>query len=376
MSSPVAVASNRNHLHDHGTKLAVNHHKNVGHHGSVKKVIEKRGGVGRGAWGKPGSAEVNAPKVLNRSDPNFDEYEDGNVVIDDITLLTSGDLRKMAVQDILVEYIESGDVKEALYDLNLRKYIEGADFVEACLGYGIDHHAYERELISQLLSAAHPIFEGRGYEEGFQRVLYNLPDVTLDVPNAAEFVGLFAARCMYDDVLPPKFIKDAIVENEQAKLAVSLAFNMENNPAERSRLENVWGPASLHSVDRLRDEVNVILKEYLVSLDVNEADRAIVELNSPSFMSQVVKQAIYMGIESGNHRPRELILALLKSWVQSSILSEYHLFHGFELAVRNIDEIKLDVPRSEEILNQIIGEAKKLGLLTSSFTADGNVKQQ
>jgi len=347
--------------------------KNVGHHGSVKKVIEKRGGAGRGAWGKPGS-EASAPKLqLKEDDPNFDEYSDGNVVIDDFALITSGDLRRIAVRDLIHEYIESGDVSEALADLNAKKNIEGVDFVEAALVFGIEHHAYERELISQLLSSAHEVLEGKGYEEGFQNVLYNLPDLILDVPSAAEFVGLFAARAMYDEVLTPKFIRDVVVENEPAKLAVSLAFNMEHDPSERSRLENVWGPATLSSVDRLRDEVNVILKEYLVTLDISEADRAIAELNSPSFKSQIVKQALYMAIESGNHKPRELILSLLSSWASSSLVSDYHLFHGFELAVRNIEEIKLDVPHAEDILNGLIAEAKKHKLLSSSSNFEKSV---
>jgi len=365
MSSP-SVHNPHNHLHDHGTKMAVPVNKNVGHYGAVKKVIEKRGGAGRGAWGKPGS-ETNAPKVLNSSDPNFDDYNDGNVVFEEKTLITSGDMRRMAILDLIVEYIESGDVSEALADLNAKKNIEGADFVEAALIFGLEHHAYERELISQLLSSAHEIFEGKGYEDGFQRVLYNLPDLTLDVPDAAEYVGLFAARAMYDDVLPPKFMKDAVVENEQAKLAMSLAFNMENDPSERSRLENVWGPASRSSVDRLSDEVDVIFKEYLVSLDINEADRAIMELNTPSFMSQVVKQALYTAIESGNHKPKELMMDLLTSWAKSALVSEYHLTHGFELAVRNIDEIKLDVPHAEDILNGLIADAKKRGILATQF---------
>jgi programmed cell death protein 4 len=366
MSSPTTLR-NHGHAHDHGTKMATPVTKNVGHYGSVKKIIEKRGGSGRGAWGKPGS-EASAPQVkLNSSDPNFDEYNDGNVVIDNFTLIASGDLRRIAVQDLIHEYIESGDVAEALSDLNAKKNIEGPDFIESCLVFGVEHHAYERELISQLLSAAHEILEGKGYEEGFQRVLYNLPDLSLDVPNAAEYVGLFAARAMYDEVLPPKFMKDAVVENVPAKLAMSLAYNMENNPNERSRLEQVWGPSTLSSVDRLREEVNVILKEYLVSLDISEADRAIAELNSPSFKSQVVKQALFMAIESGNHKPRELILALLSTWSKSLVVSDYHLFHGFELAVRNIEEIKLDVPHAEEILNSLIDEAKRHKLLSSTF---------
>jgi programmed cell death protein 4 len=364
MSSP--SANNHAHPHDHATKMAVPNNKNVGHYGAVKKVVEKRGGAGRGAWGKPGS-ELNAPKALNRKDPLFDDYADGNVVLEESTLITSGDLRLMAVLDLIVEYIESGDVSEALSDLNDKKSIQGADFVEASVVFGVEHHAYERELISQLLSSAHSIFEGKGYAEGFQRVLFSLPDISLDVPNAAEYVGLFLARAFYDEILPPKFVKEAVIENEQSKLALSLAFNMENDPSERSRLENVWGPSTLSSVDRLRDEVQVILKEYLVSLDISEADRAIMELNSPSFMSQVVKQALYLAIESGNHKPKALILDLLVSWQKSSLLSDYHIFHGFELAVRNIEEIKLDVPHSEDILNGMIDDAKKLGLLATHF---------
>jgi len=347
--------------------MAIAQTKNVGHYGSVKKVIEKRGGAGRGAWGKPGSEATPSGTKLNSSDPNFDDYNDGNVVIDNFTLLASGDLRRLAIKDLIHEYIESGDVSEALADLNAKKNIDAPDLIEASVVFGIEHHAYERELISQLLSAAHEILEGKGYEEGFQRVLYNLPDLSLDTPNAAEFVGLFMARAMYDEVLPPKFMKDAVVENEPAKLAMSLAFNMENDPNERARLEHIWGPASLTSVDRLRDEVNVILKEYLESHDISEADRAIAELNSPSFKAQIVKQALYMAIESGNHRPRQLIIALLSSWATSQVISDYHLFHGFELAVRNIEEIKLDVPHAEEILSSLIEDAKKHKLLSSTF---------
>jgi programmed cell death protein 4 len=312
---------------------------------------------------------MNAPKVLGSHDPNFDDYTDGNVIIDDFTLITSGDLRRMQVEDLIHEYIESGDVSEALEELNARKSIQGVDFVEECVRYGVEHHAYERELISQLLSSAHEIFEGKGYEEGFQRVLSALPDINLDVPNVAEFVGLFMARAMYDDVLPPKFIKDAVVDNEHAKFATSLAYNMENNLAERSRLEHVWGPSTLSSVARLRDEVDAILKEYLVSLDMSEADRALLDLNSPSFKSQAVKQAVFLAIEASEKKTREVLLDLLQAWAKASIVSEYHLFHGFELAVRNVEEIKLDVPHAEDLLNEIIGEAKLRKLLSSSFTA-------
>jgi len=51
------------------------------------------------------------------------------------------------------------------------------------------------------------------------------------------------------------------------------------------------------------------------------------------------------------------------SRTKSSLLSEYHLTGGFDLATRNIDEIKLDMPHAEEHLKSMVDDAKKRGLL-------------
>jgi len=345
MSSP-------KHVHDHATKLTKPSH--AGLHGAVKKPVEPRGG--HATWGTPGQAELGAPQVLGEKDPNFDEYTNG-VLLSEKTLSGEADAAHKAILDLLVEYIDSGDVIEALTDLKEKASIDASEFVADAVEFGLDHKAYERELISQLLSAAHPIFEGKGYIEGFQKILYRLPDLALDTPDAAEFVGLFIARAIYDDTLAPVFIKNAIVDNELAKLALNLAFNVSHDPSERSRLENIWGPSAQVSLEQLRGEVAVILKEYMVSLDVSEADRAILALSSPSFMSQVVKQAVYLAIEGGNHKPRELMLGLLEQWLRSSIVPEFHMARGFELARKGLDEIALDVPQAEKALKDLESEA-------------------
>jgi len=332
------------HAHDHATKLTKPTGKYSRDNGAIKKVIDKRGG--HGLWGKPSVSDGAAPSALNELDPNFDEYEGKAVLEESHATNGNGRAPEVVLADLLIEYIESGDAAEAVADLKEHPLIEPADFVAAAVVYGLEHHAYERELISQLISETHPIFEGKGIDEGFQRILSKLPDLALDTPDAAEYVGQFVARAIYDDTLAPAFIKNAVVDNEPAKLALNLAYNVVHEPSERSRLENIWGPSALTSVDKLRDEVSVIIKEYMVSLDIAEADRALLALNAPSFMSQVVKQAIYAAIEGGNHKPRDLVLKLLSSWADAAIIPEFHIRRGFELAQKGLDEIKLDVPHS------------------------------
>jgi programmed cell death protein 4 len=303
--------------------------------------------------------------VLGERDPNYDEYTDG-VVLAEKAISADPTGEHAAILALLVEYVDSGDVVEALTELKEKAYIDASDFVADAIEFGLDHKSYERELVSQLLSAAHPVFEGKGYIEGFQKILYQLPDLALDTPDAAEFVGLFIARAIYDDTLAPVFIREAVVDNELAKLALSLAYNVYHEPAERSRLENIWGPSAQVSLEQLREEVNVILKEYMVSLDVSEADRAILALSSPSFMAQVVKQAVYLALESGNHKPRELMLGLLQQWQSSSIVPEFHMVRGFELARKGIDEIALDVPHAEQALLELEAEAVAKKILISA----------
>lgn len=115
---------------------------------------------------------------------------------------------------------------------------------------GIERHTNDRELISRLLSAVHPLFEGKGYDEGFQALLDRLPDMVIDVPDAADYLGLFLARAMYDEALPPSFLSRAIVGNEPAKHATTLAYNVYHEPSERSRLEQVRIPLWLLSLIR------------------------------------------------------------------------------------------------------------------------------
>jgi programmed cell death protein 4 len=348
------------------------HKKVVLRGGAVKKSVAKKDGAGgAGTWGKPGVSDLKATGVLGDGDPNFDDDSGAAVLMAHQVGDPAHDEKqrqKAIIHDLILELIESGDIAEVLEEIKGDAIIEGVNLVKKALLFGLEHKAYERELISQLLSEAHPIFEGSGYEEGFQAILSRLPDLVLDVPNAAEYLGLFIARAVFDDALPPSFIKSAsFIDNPLADQALALAFNTYNNNSERHRLENIWGTANLASVERLQQEVDSILREYANNPDLTAAELALKDLESPSFMSQVVRQILSLAIEAPPGVTPGAMSDLLEGLVRSGLVADFYVQHGFNLAWKNIEDLKLDVPQAESLLRGLQDEAIRRGILTEDF---------
>jgi len=279
------------------------------------------------------------------------------------------DPQKNAVLEIITEFIESGDLKEALEDIKKRVDIDGTEFVKRTLIFGIEHKAYERELISQLLSGAYTIFQSREMPDGFELLLVRLLDLVLDVPDAVDVLGKFIARAVFDEILPPVFLKEAKCTNDKASMALSLAHELYEK--DRKRLAHIWGPGDLSSVRRLRKEVDALLKEYLENKDIKDATFAVNSLNARSFNSQFIRQALTKALEANSPSARQDIVDLVASFHKSALVSTYDVHHGFNLTWRKIADIKLDVPNAEEMLKELTQKVKELKLLPADFSTGG-----
>lgn len=270
-----------------------------------------------------------------------------------------------AVLEIITEFIESGELKDALEDIKKRREIDGADFVKRTLIFGIERKAYERELISQLLSGAYSIFQTKEMPDGFEIVLDRLPDLSLDVPDAPEVLGKFIARAVVDEVLPPVFLEQAKINNPKAQASLSLAQELYDK--DRKLLYHIWGGGDLSSVRRLRKVVDAFLSDYLENKEIEDASTAISELNAPTYNSQVIRQAITLALERNTSQARSDILDLISVLFKRGQFSEYDVLHGFELVWRKIHDIKLDVPNADAMLTELTNTAKSLRLLPESF---------
>jgi programmed cell death protein 4 len=261
--------------------------------------------------------------------------------------------QKIKISEILNELGDTGSIADAKAAIERNKSVEGIELTKRALIFGIEHNSYERELISQLLSTAYDIFEGREILEGFQLLLYRLPDLVLDVPSATQILAKFISRALYDEILPPVFVKDAHVDNEHAKEALSLAYATLHSD-EKRRLEHIWGPGDLRSVDQLKEAVEALLIEYFENPDPIEASRAISDLHAPSFSSQIVKQALRLALDKNSEDARKNVIKLLTSWHHTALVSEFHIKRGFTNISSQLEDLKLDIPNAPEMFIELV----------------------
>jgi len=334
-------------------------HSNTGLPGGPKKG----GAGGHGAWGKGGLDDLKSVKQ-DPHDPNYDsEGEEEEVVITKVEV-------NNPIDAVLTEYLRSGDIPEAMKsvaELNLGE--NQFQFIKKTLARGLEKQAYERELVSKLISSVYnEVIEPAKISEGFQAALASIDDLALDNPDAVDVLSKFLARAIVDEVVPPAFLKSTKAESARAKETLALATALVTEKHKLDRLVHVWGPGDFHSVRHMKEEINTLLEEFLVSADANEADRSVRKLNAPSFHFQIVKQALRLAIAKPEEA-RKKLMDLLAFFAKEGLISRDHISQGFALTYSTINDIKLDVPAAPTVLSELTQIAKQQGLLPQSYDA-------
>jgi len=274
---------------------------------------------------------------------------------------------KNTIQDILYDLMYSGDIKTAVSAVKNNKLIDGIEFTKRSLIFGIERQAYERELISRLLSACYEIFNDNEIVDGFQLMLFRLPDIVLDVPHAPSILAKFISRAIYDEIVPPIFVKDAHVDNVKAKECMSIAFAKTHALDEtKEGLEHIWGPGDLHSVKDLKIAVDTLLEEYLENPDMKETTESFMELNVPSFFAEIVKRGLFKSISMNDHARADFI-KLLEHWFQINLINEGHFKRGFSMAYSQLTDLTIDVPNAGKILPTLLEAAIEKRFLPPNF---------
>ena len=100
--------------------------------------------------------------------------------------------------------------------------------------------------------------------------------------------------------------------------------------------------------------MQLLLKEYVVSGELEEAVHCLQELEVPHFHHELVYEAIMMAIEDMGDKTQELISKLLKSLSSSAIVSVDQLKNGFTRIYRELDDIVLDTPLAYQNLERFV----------------------
>lgn len=328
----------------------------------VRGTPKKGGAGGKGTWGIGGVDDLKSSK-LDKNDPNYDSQEDmEETVIQPVEM--PGMLSP--VEQLVSDFFKSGDVEEFIDQIKERDDMNDqlSYLIKKAIIMAGEKHAFERELVSQLLSKGYnAVFTSKDIEDGFQKVLDSIDDMALDTPDAPEVVSKFLARAIVDEVIPPIFLKNVYAESKQAVETVALSNALITEKHRIDRLAHIWGPGDLSSVKRLKKEVGELLEEYLTNEDANEADKSVRNLNAPSFHFFVVKHALRLALQK-NDGEREKLCKLLQTFNETALISPQAMKRGFECCFDTIQDISLDVPNAKPLLEKMKEQAIQEGWLT------------
>ncbi|TMS23720.1 Programmed cell death protein 4 [Larimichthys crocea] len=130
------------------------------------------------------------------------------------------------------------------------------------------------------------------------------------------------------------------------------------------RIDNQWGTGGgQRPVTQLIKEMNLLLKEYILSGDTKEAERCLRDLEVPHFHHEFVYEAIVMVLESKGEKTFKMVLQLLKSLSASSVITVDQMRRGYERVYMDIAEINIDVPRAYFILEQVVDKSFSVGII-------------
>jgi len=335
--------------------------------------LPKKGGAGgKGTWGKPGSELLEDIVCKDANDPNYDSDNQEPVRIEKVVPQMNDSEFAVALQPILKEYLEHGDtaeVKTLLRDLNL----DGKQhkIAELAVSLALDRHDPHRELTSRLISdLSGNIITSQDLGKGFDSLLNNLNDLTLDTPDAPTILGQFIARAIADDCMTSNFISKykGSVENSLVKQALEKAEVLLEVNHSIHKLDQVWGQGGGNRpVRNLTNKMVLLLREYMSSSDGQEAIRCVKELDVPHFMHELVYQAAVIAIEESSEKAADQMTALLKLLTTTNIITPDEFTKGVKRVFDDMPEICLDVPSAYTLLEKLGNKLHAQGILSTQL---------
>lgn len=326
--------------------------------GKGRGLPKKGGAGGKGVWGAAGLVyEMEEP---DSNDPNYDEVAQGDTVYATVVPeLEESELEKL-MNPIIQEYFEHGDTKEVemlLKNLNLGP--RQCEFPSLAVCLSLESKASQRELTSRLLSdlAGKHVLNQNDMTQAFGSTLSQLPELILDTPDAPQILGQFIARAIADHALPMTFLKQhkGKVDCEHARAALDRASVLLSMKKEIVRLDNVWGVGGgQRPVKHLIKEMNLLLKEYLVSGELSEAEHCLRDLEVPHFHHELVYEAVVMVLESNGDSAIQSMVKLLQSFWKSGLITLDQMNRGFQRVYDELPEISLDAPHAQSIMEMLV----------------------
>lgn len=338
--------------------------------GKGRGLPKKGGAGGKGVWGAPG--QIYSYQEPDVRDPNYDESAQGATVYQKVVPeLDEAELQK-AVHPMVQEYFEHGDTGEVialLCELNLGG--QRPEVSRLAVSLSLEGKASHRELTSRLLSdLLGKVLTEEDMARAFDKLLTNLPDLILDTPEAPQMLGQFIARAVADHALPLTFLDryKGRVDCEHARAALDRAAVLLRMKREIIRLDNVWGVGGgQRPVKHLVKEMNLLLKEFLSSGQMSEAERCLRDLEVPHFHHELVYEAVVMVLEGSAEGHIMMVVKLLKALYDSGMITLDQMNRGFQRVYSELPDLSLDVPNAQNVMEKLVDLCYQEGAITQQL---------
>lgn len=277
---------------------------------------------------------------------------------------------KTAISSKIVDFFSHGDIDELIRGANELETNEfGFELVKRIINMSFDRTDRERELVSRFLSVANfeNVLDSTMIEKGFLRLFecIYVDGIEMDVPGAQEMLTKFLARAVVDEIISPRFLMDE--ENiELGKDVITHAKALLSRELAPVVLETCWGPGDGRSVSALKKSIDMLVKEYLLSSDLDEATRCVRELQSPHFLHELLKRSVTMSLDE-SAEAQVKISSFLHHLSINDILTKGQAAQGFDRLFARINDLKLDSPAAPRILEEFVERAKADGVLLPSY---------
>lgn len=334
--------------------------------GKGRGLPKKGGAGGKGVWGTPG--QVYDVEEVDVKDPNYDEDPESCVYETTVLPLDENAFEK-SVTPIVQEYFEHGDtneVAEMLKDLNLGEMKSGLPALAVSLA--LEGKASHREMTSKLLhDLCGTLLSAEDLTASFDKLLQELPELVLDTPRAPQLVGQFIARAVGDGILRRSYMESykGTVDCDHARAALNRATILLAMSRGGRRIDSVWGTGGgQQPVKNLVKEIDMLLKEFVLSGDVSEAERCLQELEVPHFHHELVYEGVLMVLEASGDTTYKMMLQLLESLWKSGIITLDQMKRGYDRIYHEIPDINLDVPHAYSVLERFVEDCFKAGIIS------------
>ena len=190
-------------------------------------------------------------------------------------------------------------------------------------------------------------------------------DLEIDAPGAAHTVASFLARAVVDEVLPPSFLIDPTVMGLGGDV-VDATKRMLGRDHQYSRVEKIWGPGDGRPVDELKQAIDALLQEYLISGDLTEAERCVRELRVPHFHHELVKRAVAIVVDKPEQQQLK-ISGLFRHLCVEEVLSQEQLQMGLDKTHSKLEDLQMDAPCAPDVLTFFVQTAIDQQLVEPDF---------